>query len=211
MKRSFPVIDADGHILEKDHELREFLPPEFRAVPGKREYPLFSWDGWARGALSPTKREHPSVEFWLRFLDATEIALTVLYPNEGLNIGLQRDGDWAVGLARAYNDWLHHDFLSVSPRFQGVALLAPQDPQEAAKELERAVRDLGMVAGMLPGVMSPMRGLGLPEFDPIYEMAEKLDVPLAVHSGPAVELGWSTCNHSPASIRSATRSRRCNN
>jgi hypothetical protein len=51
MKRTFPVIDADGHILEKDHELREFLPPEFRAVPGKREYPLFSWDGWARGAL----------------------------------------------------------------------------------------------------------------------------------------------------------------
>ena len=24
------------------------------------------------------------------------------------------------------NDWLHHDFLMVSPRFQGVALLAPQ-------------------------------------------------------------------------------------
>ena len=43
MKRSFSVIDADGHILEKDYELREFLPAEFRAVPGKREYPLFSW------------------------------------------------------------------------------------------------------------------------------------------------------------------------
>ena len=62
MKRSFPVIDADGHILERDRELREFLPPQFRAVPGKREYPLFSWDGWARGALSPAKREYPSVE-----------------------------------------------------------------------------------------------------------------------------------------------------
>ena len=126
MSRAFPVIDADGHILEKDHELRAFLPPEFRAVPGKREYPLFSWDGWARGALSPAQREHPSVALWTRFLDATEIALTVLYPNEGLNIGLQRDGDWAAALARAYNDWLHHDFLSVSSRFQGVALLAPQ-------------------------------------------------------------------------------------
>ncbi len=124
----FPVIDADGHVLEQDRELREFLPAEFRAVPGKREYPLFSWDGWARGAFSPHQREHPSVELWLRFLDATEIALTVLYPNEGLNIGLQRDRDWAVALARAYNDWLHHDFLSVSPRFQGVALLAPQEP-----------------------------------------------------------------------------------
>ena len=140
MKRSFPVIDADGHVLERDRELRDFLPPEFRAVPGKREYPLFAWDGWARGALSPRQREHPSVNLWIRFLDATEIALTVLYPNEGLNIGLQRDRDWAVALARAYNDWLHHDFLSVSPRFQGVALLATQEPLEAAKELERAVR-----------------------------------------------------------------------
>ena len=46
-----------------------------------------------------------------------------------------------------------------------------------------------MIAGMLPGVMSPMRGLGLAAFDPIYQMAEHLDVPLAVHSGPAVELG----------------------
>src|SRR5688572_32978439 len=95
MKRSFPVIDADGHVLERDRELREFMPPEFRAVEGKREYPLFSWDGWARGALSPHKREHPSADLWLRFLDATEIAVTVLYPNEGLNIGLQRDRDWA--------------------------------------------------------------------------------------------------------------------
>ncbi|HEX5607936.1 MAG TPA: amidohydrolase family protein, partial [Candidatus Binatia bacterium] len=81
-----------------------------------------------------------------RFLDATEIQLTVLYPNEGLNIGLQRDRDWAVALARAYNDWLHHEFLRASSRFQGVALLAPQDPVAAASELERAVKDLGMIA-----------------------------------------------------------------
>jgi predicted TIM-barrel fold metal-dependent hydrolase len=94
-----------------------------------------------------------------------------------------------VALARAYNDWLHHEFLRASPRFQGVALLAPQDPVAAASELERAVKNLGMVAGMLPGVMSPMRGLGLPDFDPIYRTAERLDVALAVHSGPAVELG----------------------
>jgi len=33
IKRSFPVIDSDGHILETGHELREYLPAEFRAVP----------------------------------------------------------------------------------------------------------------------------------------------------------------------------------
>jgi len=36
MKRSFPVIDADGHVLERNRELRQFLRPEFRAVAGTR-------------------------------------------------------------------------------------------------------------------------------------------------------------------------------
>jgi predicted TIM-barrel fold metal-dependent hydrolase len=189
MKRAFPVIDADGHVIERNADLRTFLPAPFRGVKGKREYPLFSWDGWARGALSPHQREQPDAALWMRFLDATEIASTVLYPNDGLNIGLLRDADWAVVLARAYNDWLHHDFLKVSPRFKGVALLAPQDPREAANELRRAVENLGMVGAMLPAVMSPMKGLGLSEFDPIFTAAESLDVPVAVHGGAAVELG----------------------
>jgi hypothetical protein len=72
--------------LEKDHELREFLPPEFRAVPGKREYPLFSWDGWARGALSPAKREHRASSCGCAF-SMPQGLRSVLYPNEGLNIG----------------------------------------------------------------------------------------------------------------------------
>ena len=160
MRRLFPVIDADGHVLERDRELREFLPPEYRAIEGKREYPLFAWDGWARGALSPQKREHPSVELWLRFLDATEIQLTVLYPNEGLNIGLQRDRDWALALARAYNDWLHHEFLRASPRFQGVALLAPQDPVAAASELI-APECVLIVAATTAAMMRPTSPVGI--------------------------------------------------
>jgi len=78
MKRSFPVVDADGHVIERDRELREFLPAPYRGVAGKREYPLFSWDGWARGALSPHKREHPDAKLWTRFLDATEICIGIL-------------------------------------------------------------------------------------------------------------------------------------
>jgi 2,3-dihydroxybenzoate decarboxylase len=61
-------------------------------------------------------------------------------------LGLLHDADFAIVLARAYNDWLHQYFLRVSPRFQGVALLPVQDPAEAAKELERCVRDLAWSA-----------------------------------------------------------------
>ena len=37
MKRSFPVVDTDGHVIERDRELREFLPALYRGVTGKRE------------------------------------------------------------------------------------------------------------------------------------------------------------------------------
>src|ERR1044071_8635836 len=45
--------------------------------------------------------------------------LTVLYPNEGLNIGLQRDRDWAVALARAYNDWAPSRIFDGESTFSG--------------------------------------------------------------------------------------------
>jgi hypothetical protein len=53
MIRPFPVIDADGHVIERDRELREFLPDPTGGAQGKRRYALFPWDGWARGGLSP--------------------------------------------------------------------------------------------------------------------------------------------------------------
>ena len=57
-------------------------------------------------------------------------------------------------------------------------MLPVQDPSEAAKELERCVRDmLGMAGGRLVGVMNPMRGYRLAQFDPIMATAEKLAMP----------------------------------
>lgn len=189
MSRPFPVIDADGHVVEVSQELREFLPSGFHKEEGKREYNLFPRDGWMRGALTPRKRESPDARRWIEFLDACQIDATVLYPSGGLSLGLIHDADGAVELARAYNDWLHEKYLKASPRFQGVALLAVQDPAEAAKELERCVGKLGMVGGMLVAVMNPLKGYGLPQFDPIFAMADKLGTALGVHGGSAAELG----------------------
>ena len=56
MARPFPIIDADGHMIERDRELREFLPDPTGGAQGKRRYALFLWDGWARGGLSPHRR-----------------------------------------------------------------------------------------------------------------------------------------------------------
>ena len=41
--------------------------------------------------------------------------------------------DWAIALARAYNDWLPEAYLRRSPRFQGMALIPMQEPRRRSR------------------------------------------------------------------------------
>jgi predicted TIM-barrel fold metal-dependent hydrolase len=112
----------------------------------------------------------------------------ILYPTGGLGIGWVREPDFAVALCRAYNDFLHHEFLAVSPRLNGVALLPFQDVPEAVKELRRAVTERGMVGAFAPAVGLRLP-LGHPQFHPIYAEAERLGTMVACHAtvrGPHV-------------------------
>lgn len=122
-------------------------------------------------------------------LDAVGIEKAVLYPTLGLSHGLIQEADWACALARAYNQWLHDRFIKADPRLHGVAILPIQDPQEAIKELRRCVRELGMVAGLLPAVTYNRRPYGSPEFHPIFREAEELGCALAIHGSPQSGLG----------------------
>lgn len=65
-------------------------------------------------------------------------------------------------------------------RLQGFATLAPQRPEEAAAELERAVTKLGMYGAL---VFSRVRDepIDHAEYWPIFEAAEALRVPLYLH------------------------------
>jgi len=54
------------------------------------------------------------------------------------------DAATAVALARDSNDQLAAAIAKYPTRFTGLAAVAPQNPREAAKELERGVRTLGL-------------------------------------------------------------------
>jgi hypothetical protein len=187
------IIDADGHVYERDEELFEYLEAPYAARQTVRGFPFWpSLDGYHRGAIHARLDVHQALEssarIWIDFLDGAEIERTVLYPTAGLTCSLIRDRDWAVALARAYNTWLCERYLRVSPRLQGMALLALQDPAEAAAELRRAVTELGMLGGVLTPI-GLRRPLGHADFDPVYREAARLDCVLAVHGGPSQGLG----------------------
>ena len=121
--------------------------------------------GWAGGG------DGPKANHWLDFLDKNQIELTVLYPTQGLTHAAIQDKDWAICMARAYNDWLYNKFMAISPRLVGVALLPVQDIPEAVKELRRAVNELGMVGAVLPAAAPAGRLFSGPEFYPLWEEA----------------------------------------
>jgi aminocarboxymuconate-semialdehyde decarboxylase len=96
------------------------------------------------------------------------------------------DAKLAVEAARVFNDALASAIAPDRMRFGGWALLPMQDPEAAARELRRCVRDHGFVGGH---VASNVRGVYLhdAQFEPIYRAAVDLNLPLLVH--PADPLG----------------------
>ena len=96
------------------------------------------------------------------------------------------DAGLAVDAAAAFNDGLAAAIAPDRARFGGWALLPMQDPDVAARELLRCVRDHGFVGGH---IASNVRGVYLhdPKFNPIFQAAVDLGVPLFIH--PADPLG----------------------
>jgi len=90
----------------------------------------------------------------------------------------------ASALARDANDQLAEACRKHPRRYSGMAAVAPHDPANAVKEMERAVRQLGFTAVV---VNSHIMGhfLDEPQFLPVLEAAAALDVPIYLHpQGP---------------------------
>ena len=197
MKLNGKLLDADGHVIERDAELFEYLEPPYAGNETMLGFPFFpTLDGYQRGAIISRLGIHKeytiTAKVWLDFLDGVGIESTVLYPTAGLAFGIIQDPTWAVALARTYNNWFTDRFYRVSPRLRAVALVPIQDVPEAVKELRRAVTELGMVGAVLTannGELGVRKPLGHTDFWPIYEEAERLDVPIAIHGAPSFNLG----------------------
>lgn len=113
-------------------------------------------------------------------MDASGITMQVLSVS-GPGADLMPAGE-SSALARDYNDALAAIAAGHPERFAGFAHLPMTNPEEAAKELERAVRQLGFHGALINGTTTG-RFLDDPQFAPILAAAETLDVPIYLHPG----------------------------
>jgi len=106
------------------------------------------------------------------------------------------DAPTANALAISSNDQLAEAIGKYPTRFVGLAAAAPQDPAAAAREIERAVRKLGL-KGVILNSHTHNEYLDDPKFWEIFEACESLNVPVYLHPnspskgliGPLLESG----------------------
>jgi 2,3-dihydroxybenzoate decarboxylase len=96
------------------------------------------------------------------------------------------DPKQADELARRANDYLAEEVRKRPDRFQAVAALPMQDPELAARELERSVKDLGFGGALVNGFSQAhdpdsMLMYDLPQYWPFWEVCDRLDVPFYLH------------------------------
>jgi hypothetical protein len=205
------ILDADGHVTESYEQIARYLDEPYRRRP--LTFPLYTADGWDRRLLGTLGDWAGDADAWLRAMDKAGVETAVLYPTLGLFMSFLRDREWAVALCRAYNRLMHEEFIARTPRLRAVALLPVQEPKACAAELTRAVRELGHAGAMLAADGPQL--LGEEPFWPVYEEAQRLGVPVAVHAsgshlgGGGLELfsrfiQTHTCSHPFGQMRQLT-------
>ena len=92
----------------------------------------------------------------------------------------------AIEMARVANSVLAEEIAKHPGRFAGFAALPMQDPEAAADELKRCVRDYGFVGALVNGYSQlgePDHCLyyDAPQYRPLWALFEQLDVPFYLH------------------------------
>ncbi|HXV80126.1 MAG TPA: amidohydrolase family protein [Candidatus Binatia bacterium] len=183
LRDAIKVLDSDAHARDLDDDIRPYLGEPYRSQKAPF-LPREIYDRNLGGTLGQSGVKHQER---LAAMDKQEIHTAVMYPTSGLGIGRAREPNYNAALCRAYNDFIA-DYCKASPRLKAVANLPVNNPAEATKELNRAVTKLGLCGGML-AAQAHNKNLGSPEFYPLYEEAQRLNAPVAVHAFGGDEAG----------------------
>ena len=183
------VIDADGHVQDRDADIRACMEEPFC----RRQGTLVAKDKWDSSMYGKLGIDVADVPTRLRDMDREGIEVSVLFPTSAFGITQSPEKDYAAAFCRGYNDWIA-SVCKESPRLKGIGLVPFQDVPAALAEVNRAITKLGL-AGITIASFGLKDHLGAPIFWPIYEELERLNTPLLVHNsrqGPAGEIRFDT-------------------
>lgn len=202
MSQDVFVIDSDGHVIEPAGMWQEYLEEKHRARaprPATDENGRFGYvagDTWMMQVAASLAVRNPESgdyvtppaggadpKLRLQDMDTEGIDIAVLYPTLAFFFPELRDPELHAALCRAYNDWLA-DYCRAAPeRLIGVALLPLEDVAASIRELERCTERLGFRGAFMRPNPYAGRPIQSPAYDPFWDCARSLGVPVTVHEG----------------------------
>jgi hypothetical protein len=207
-----PIIDADSHV-EECEATWSYLEPKYRdrrpihlnlsgtpGLPRNDSYWLIDGRIHARpGMPGSTQSGSPvsstlargksftlgsqtldDVPQRLRDIDKFGIDISVLFPTAVLT-HLTPDPDFEAALMRSYNTWMAGVCKQRPERLKFAAVMPLRSVPEAVAEVKRA-KDLGAVGAAVYGTID-QRMLHHRDLDPFWAAAERLEMPICVHTG----------------------------
>ncbi len=198
------IIDADCHVIEceqtwalADESEARFAPVALTSAEGKRYLaidgrlrpssagqdddsrgPKLALSGLAQ--ISQANRTMQDIDARLRHMDELGVDIQVLYPTIYLG-QLTTRPEVEAAMSRSYNRWLADIWSQANGRLRWAMVPPLLDMGETIEQL-RWSRDHGACGIFLRGFEGE-RLLVDPYFHPLYEEAQRLDVPICVHAG----------------------------
>jgi predicted TIM-barrel fold metal-dependent hydrolase len=210
-----PIIDSDGHLIEFLPLVRDLLVDLAGESVAQRFDAVVHSGETLQGVSDEMRRRHGIVQspWWgiptRNTLDRATAMLprllyeAVLYPTYGLIPIHLADDELRQAMAAACNAYLAEQYAPYADRLVPVACIPTFTPDEALKELEHAVVELGLRAVMFGGAIRRpipeggpgavwMDGLGhgsLYDYDPVWRRCVELGISPTFHSTGS---GWGS-------------------
>jgi predicted TIM-barrel fold metal-dependent hydrolase len=197
------IIDADTHIDETEATwdfMRESdlafkpattyppdpnpkLPPaRYWMIDGKRQVRFIRSD--KDSGTTVGTRELLDVKARLRHMDELGTDIQVIYPTLFLMEASEKP-DLNAAMRRSYNRWLADRCAQAGGRLRWVCMPPLQSMDEALTEM-RWAKEHGACGVLKKGDREAGKYPAHPYFEPFYAEAERLDLPICIHTGSGV-------------------------
>jgi predicted TIM-barrel fold metal-dependent hydrolase len=202
---SFPIISADSHVTEAPDTYLRYIDPRYRDVAPRLQSfgdqgDQFVIDGMKRpvplGLVAAAGKPAEEIRVQgVRFEDLHRggwdpearladqerdgVAAEIIYPTVGMVLCNHPDFDYKRACFAAYNRWITAYCAPHPERLLGVGQTAMRSPGDGIAELEE-IAALGLRGVMMPGHPA-VEDYDSPVYDPFWEKAVELSLPLAFH------------------------------
>jgi predicted TIM-barrel fold metal-dependent hydrolase len=140
-----------------------------------KEIDEFDWNQW-QGPWNSAER--------LKDMDLDGVEAEVIYPSMARILNGLNDAPLQTASLKAYNDWLHEYCSHAPKRLMALAVLSVLDIGWSVKELLRCAK-LGFKGVILPSALPDGESYSSPRFDPVWEAAQEIGLPVSFHENTA--------------------------